>query len=222
MYADMCGAASDTAASREPAQLPGPYLDAAERAADVPGMWCLQLAVLLVVVTSCHLRAGLDATSRASGPLHALMSQATVSRSDGVINLPPVDGRNYALEAGFGNATLTVNGLVAVHDVTATSFTPGAGYLATTLGADVRWAMLHWNHLSPTVAAGPARMMLLDRTTGGRTWGNGVRFAAGAQYQLGPIAIYGDLYHEVIAFSGGVAPGTTTFDGVTVGLALQP
>lgn len=178
-------------------------------------MW---FGILAVVATGCHLRAGLDATSRASGPLHSAMSQSTVSRSDGVINLPPAGGRNYSLEAGLGNKTVTFNSLLAVHDVTSTSFTPGAGTLAATLGANVRWSMLHWKGLSPSLAAGPARMVLLDRTTGERTWGNGLRFGAGVQYRLGPIAIYGDLYREVVAFDA----GTTKLDGVTFGVALQP
>jgi len=183
------------------------------------GTW---LGILVVIVTGCHLRAGLDATSRANGPLHAAMSQATVSRTDGVINLPPSDGRNYSLEAGFGNKTFTVNSLLAVHDVTSTSFTPGAGFFAATVGVNVRWAMFRWHGLSPTLAAGPARMMLLDRTSGERTWGNGVRFGAGAQYQLGPIAVFADLYREIVAFGGDMADGTTRLDGVTFGFALQP
>lgn len=180
------------------------------------------LAIAIVVVTGCHLRAGLDATSRASGPLHRVMSQSTISYTDGVINLPTADGHSYALEAGFGNKTLTVNTLLAVHDVSSTSFTPGAGYLAATLGANVRWAMFRWKDLSPTLAAGPVRMMLLDRTSGARTWGNGARVSAGAQYQLGPIALYGDVYRELIAFGSGAADGTTTLDGLTFGIALQP
>jgi hypothetical protein len=185
-------------------------------------MRCTQVAVLLVVLTGCHLRAGLDAASRADGPLHAVMSQSTVSRQDGVINLPPANGRNYALEAGFGRNGVTVSGLFAVHDVTSTSFTPGAGYLATTLGGSVRWAFARWKGLSPVVAAGPARMLLLDRTTGERTWGSVLRGSAGVQYRLGPIAIYGDLYREVVTFGEGAATGTTLLDGVTVGLALTP
>jgi hypothetical protein len=180
------------------------------------------VVVLAVAVAGCHLRAGFDAASRASGPLQAVMSRSTVSRSDGVINLPPVNGRNYALEAGFGNQTFTFNALGAVHDVTSSSFTAGAGYLATTLGANVRWTMLRWKGLSPMVAAGPARMLLLDRTTGDRTWGNVVRINAGAQYRLGPVALYGDLYRELAAFGDGPARGTTTFDGFMVGLELQP
>jgi hypothetical protein len=174
------------------------------------------------VVSGCHLRTGLDAASRINGPLGTLMSQSSVSRSAGVLNLPTTDGRNYSLEAGFGNSTITVNGLLAVHDVTSTSFTAGPGYLATTLGADVRWSMFRWKGLSPTVAAGPARMMLLDRSTGERTWGNAVRFGAGVQYRLGPVALFGDVYREAVAFSDGAATGTTTLDGVTLGLALQP
>ena len=184
-------------------------------------MRCLQLVVVLVVA-GCHLRTGLDAASRVNGPLGAVMTRSSVSRSDGVLNLPQTGGRNYSLEAGFGNSAITVNGLVAVHDVTSTSFTAGAGYLATTLGADVRWAVLRWKGLSPTVAAGPARMMLVDRTTGDRTWGNAIRFGAGVQYRLGPIVLYGDVYREAVAFSSGAAQGTTTLDGVTLGLALQP
>jgi hypothetical protein len=181
-----------------------------------------RLAVLLAVLTGCHVRAGVDAASQINGPLRTLMSQSTVTRTSGVTNLPTADGGSYALEAGFGTQTITVNTMLAVHDVTATSFTPGAGYLATTLGADVRWSVLHWKGLSPSIAAGPARMLLLDRTTGERTWGNGVRATAGVQYKLGPVAIYGDLYHEVVMFGGGAAAGTTQLDGVTLGLALQP
>lgn len=189
-------------------------------------MACLRFSVLvlalLIVLPGCHLRAGMDAASRANGPLHTLMTQSTVSRDGGVLNLPPADGHNYALEAGFGNHTFTFNSLLAVHDVSSTSFTPGAGYLATTLGADVRWAMFRWKGLSPSLAAGPARVLLLDRSTGDRTWGNAIRFGAGAQYRIGPIAIYGDVYREAVAFSGGAAQGTTMLDGITLGLALEP
>jgi len=181
-----------------------------------------RLVLLLVVITGCHLRAGFDAASRANGPLQTMMSRSTVSRSDGVINLPAANGRNYALESGFGNKTFTISGVLAVHDVTSTSFTPGTGYLATTVGGSVRWSVLRWKGLSPSIVTGPVRMMLLDRSTGDRTWGNGLRFGAGAQYRLGPIAIYGDLYREVVAFGGGAAQGTTTLDGITLGLALQP
>jgi hypothetical protein len=181
----------------------------------------LRFAVLLVVA-GCHLRTGLDAASRVNGPLGAVMSRSSLSRSDGVLNLPPTSGHNYALEAGFGNAAITFSGLMAVHDVTSASFTAGAGTLATTLGADVRWAVFRWKGLSPTVAAGPARMMLLDRSTGERTWGNAVRFGAGVQYRIGPIALYGDVYREAVAFSDGAAQGTSMLDGITLGLALQP
>jgi hypothetical protein len=180
----------------------------------------LPALAVLVVATGCHLRAGFDAASHASGPLQAAMASSSVSRSDGVLNLPPQGGRNYALEAGFGNSTLTVNGMMVVHDVTSTRFTPGAGYLATTLGASVRWEAYHWHDLSPTLAAGPARILLLDRNTGDRTWGNALRGATGLQLRLGPIAVYGDIYREIAAFRGGAASGTTTIEGVTLGLAL--
>ena len=182
-------------------------------------MW---LTILLVAITGCHLRAGFDAASRATGPLYSVMSRSTVSRQDGVLNLPPANGRNYSLEAGFGNRTFTFDGLLAVHDVASTSFTPGAGFLAATVGASVRWSILRWKGLTPSFAAGPVRMMLLDRTTAERTWGNGLRFGAGAQYQLGPIAVYGHFYREVVMFEGGAAQGTTKLDGVTIGVALQP
>jgi hypothetical protein len=180
------------------------------------------LVVVLAVVSGCHLRAGYDAASRANGPLDVVMTHASVSRTDGVVNLPSTGGHNYSLEAGFGNSKITVNSLLAVHDVTSNSFTPGAGYLATTLGANVRWMVLRWKGLSPTLAAGPAKLMLVDRSSGERVWGNAVRFGGGAQYKLGPIAIYGDVYREMVAFSSGAANGTTTLDGVTVGIALQP
>ena len=190
--------------------------------ADPAGMTFTRLALLAALVSGCHLQAGFDASSRINGPLHALMSQATVSRTDGVTNLPPTGGGTYALEAGFGNQMVTVNGLFAVHNVTSTSFTPGAGYLATTLGVNARWAVLRWKGISPVIAAGPAHMMLLDRTTGDRTWGNGVRAAAGLQYRMGAVALFADAYHEVVVFASGAAAGASKLDGVMFGLALQP
>jgi hypothetical protein len=196
-------------------------LHARRGAVDSPDMRCMRFAIL-ILLAGCHLRAGLDATSRASGPLHNVMSRSTVSREDGVINLPPANGRNASLEAGIGVGELTLNGLVAVHDVSSTSFTPGAGYLATTLGANVRWRVLRWHGLAPTVAAGPARVLLLDRMTGERTWGNAIRASGGAEYRLGPITIYGDLYREMVHFGDGPATGTTSLDGFTLGLAIQP
>jgi hypothetical protein len=222
MYALVGDTGKHTAAHRAPTQrLPHGYLDAALPAADLPDMRLLVLAVGLLA-TGCHLRAGFDAASHANGPLQAAMASSSISRSDGVLNLPAQGGRNYALEAGFGNSTLTVNGVMVVHDVTSTSFTPGAGYLATTLGANVRWETYHWHHLSPTLAAGPARILLLDRNTGDRVWGNALRGATGLQLQLGPVAFYGDVYREIAVFRSGAASGSTTIDGVTLGLAIQP
>jgi hypothetical protein len=184
-------------------------------------MRCM-FVLVVAVVAGCHLRLGMDAASRSTGPLQAVMRRSTVSRTDGVLNLPAANGRNYAIESGFGNRDITVSGLLAVHDVTSTSFTPGAGYLSATAGASVRWSMFRWKGVSPSLAAGPVRMMLLDRSSGERTWGNGLRFSAGAQYRVGPVAIYADVYREVVAFGAGAAEGTTSLDGLTVGLALQP
>jgi len=212
----------NTDARGVPAQLPQPYLLAGAAAVDLPCMSRTRIVVLVGILGGCHLQAGFDAASRVNGPLHTLMSQASVTRTDGVTNLPTANGGSYTLEAGFGNQTFTVNSVVAVHDVTSTSFTPGAGYLATTLGADLRWSVLRWKGLSPTIAAGPARMVLVDRTTGDRAWATGIRGGAGVQYQLGRIAICGDYYHEVMAFPGGAAKGTSNLSGVTLGLALQP
>lgn len=180
-------------------------------------------AVLTAGLTGCHLRAGYDAASRVNGPLHTLMASSTTSRSDGVTTLPTTDGHNYTLEAGFGLKSISVNGLIAVHNVTSSSFTPGGGYLASTFGLDVRWQIFDWHGFEPSLVAGPGRMMLLDRSSGDRQWGNVLRFGVGAQYKLGPIAIYGDAYREIVAFNAdSAASGNTTLDGLTIGLALQP
>lgn len=109
----------------------------------------MRFAVLVVVLAGCHLRAGFDAASRSNGPMRAVMAQSTVSRQNGVLNLPPANGRNYSIESGFGNRVFTLSGLLAVHDVTSSSFTPGAGYLATTFGGSVRWSAFRWKGLSP-------------------------------------------------------------------------
>lgn len=154
--------------------------------------------------------------------MHTLMHQQTLSRDSGVVNLPDTGGRNYNLEAGFGTKSLTVNSLLAVHDVNGGSFTPSNGYLSSTVGVNARWNVLDWHGLQPSIVAGPNRVMLLDRNSGEMTWGNSLRFGGGVQYRLGPVAVYGDAYREIISFSGGPAQGTTTLDGVTVGLALHP
>src|SRR5690348_4294742 len=77
------------------ATLPRRYLDVAGRAADPLDMRCI-LAVVVALVAGCHLRVGMDAASRSTGPLQAVMTRSTVSRTDGVLNLPPANGRNYA------------------------------------------------------------------------------------------------------------------------------
>jgi hypothetical protein len=183
----------------------------------------LSTAVLTGGATGCHVRAGFDAASHVNGPLHTLMASSSTSQATGVMNLPTEGGRNYALEAGFGTKSITVNGLLAVHDVTSNSFTPGGGYLASTFGANVRWQMFDWHGLEPSLVGGPGRMMLLDRSSGERQWGNALRFGVGLQYKLGPVAVYGDVYRQIVAFGeDSAAAGNTTLDGVTIGIALQP
>src|ERR1051325_10443767 len=122
--------------------------------------------VLVVVLGGCHLRAGLDAASRVNGPLQGVMSRSSVSRTDGVINLPPDNGRNYALEAGFGNSTVTISGLMAVHDVTSPPFPPGAGPTAPTGAATVRWMFSRGRGLPPRAAPGdsPFQRNIIQRT----------------------------------------------------------
>lgn len=183
----------------------------------------LAVVSAVAVLPACSVRAGMDAAASINGPLHALQAQSTVNRSDGVTNLPTENGRNYTVEAGFGTSKISVNAVVAVHDVTSSSFTPGAGYLATTFAANVRWNILDWHGIEPSIAAGPGRMMLLDRQSGDMQWGNALRFGGGAQYKLGPVAIYADLYREIVAFGdSSSAAGNTTLDGITVGVALTP
>lgn len=183
----------------------------------------LAVSSAVCVLPACHVRAGYDAASSINGPLHMLQAQSTVNRSDGVTNLPSEGGHNYTLEAGFGTSTITVNGVIAAHDVTSNSFTPGSGYLATTFAANVRWNILDWHGLEPSLSGGPGRMMLLDRQSGDMQWGNALRIGAGAQYKLGPVALYADVYREIVAFGdSSAAAGNTTLDGVTIGLALTP
>jgi hypothetical protein len=67
-----------------------------------------------------------------------------------------------------------------------------------------------------------ALAVLVDRTSGERTWGNALQGAAGLQLRLGPVAVYGDVYREMTSFRDGAASGATTIEGVTVGLAIQP
>lgn len=210
------GSRQDTHARR---RLPHSYLDAARHA---PNHEVMRLAVVALVLCACHVRAGFDTTARSSGPLAMAIKHPNVTRTDGVLELPPVEGRTYSIGGGFGDRHITIGMSLAAHDATQASFAPGTGYLAMTAAIDLRWTILRIAHLAPVLDVGPARMMLLDRNTGDRTWGNGLRFGGGLQLVFGRFAIYGDAYREVMVFDGGAAKGTSTLDGVTVGLALTP
>jgi len=176
----------------------------------------------LVVLAACHLRAGFDTATRSTGPLAAAIKHPNVTRTDGVVELPPVEGRNYSVGGGFGDRHITIGMSLSAHDATQASFAPGTGYLAMTAAIDLRWTIMRFAHIAPVVDVGPARMMLLDRTTGDRTWGNGLHFGGGVQLVFGRFAMFGAAYREVIVFDGGAAKGTSTLDGITVGLALTP
>ncbi len=176
----------------------------------------------VVVLGACHVRAGYDTTARSSGPLAYAVKHPNVARQDGVLELPPTEGHNYSIAGGFGDRHLTVGLGLTAHDVTQASFAPGTGYLAMSAGIDLRWRVCEIAHIAPVIDVGPARMMLLDRSSGDMTWGNGIRFGGGAEVVFGRFAIYGDAYREVVAFDGGAAKGTSTLDGITIGLALTP
>jgi hypothetical protein len=60
-----------------------------------------------------------------------------------------------------------------------------------------------------------------DVRPAGRRCKHNAAHRAPAQPRLGPVAVYGGVYREIASFGDGAARGSTTIDGVTVGLALQ-
>jgi hypothetical protein len=188
---------------------------------------------LLALVAACHpyVSAGADATWRVHGPLASTVNQPVAARAASSTSsssdaAPVAMGGNYAIAFGSTLREFQIGIGLAAHDATAASFgnlqTPDAPhYLAATGTFDITWNWLKWRWVSTNIHVGPARSLLLDRTTGDRTWGFGVRYGAGLAVTAGSVGLFADAYRAALVFDGGPAPGFSDVTGVTVGIALH-
>ena len=188
-----------------------------------------RLALLaLAVLAACHpvVSVGYDTRSTTRGPLAALSGRAIAQRqtSAAATDQAAPDGGTYTLAVGGGARDFTISGTLTAHDVTGASFaSPSDGspqYLTGAVGLDFGWTWLRWKALSTSLHAGPGRMVVLDRASGERSWGNGLHYGAGVAVSLKLVSLLADLHRDSFVFDDGPATGTSTMSGLTIGVAL--
>jgi len=186
------------------------------------------LSVVVVVLAGCHpyLAVGYDAHTTKRGPLADAMVQPIArSTSAPAAALPEPDSKTYSGSLGGGTKNVVVAGTLLLHDVSSGSWAnPESGtphYVTATGAVDVSWSWLRWKLLSTALHGGPARTLLVDRTTGGTSWANGVRYGASAAVSLAIVTLYADLHRELVQFSDGPAEGTSSITGLTLGVAFH-
>lgn len=174
----------------------------------------------------------MDATGKAHGPLgNVIGAPVATARTTSAAEAPaaPPGGNSYSLAIGGGSKDVTVEVGLHVHDVAQGTFAlpdpatiAGTPHYATGSGSvDFRWSWLRFSHWSTNIHAGPAVGVLLDRTSGAASVGEGFRYGAGLAVSLSKFSVFGDLYRTGFVFDGGPADGFSDLTGVTVGLAFQ-
>jgi hypothetical protein len=184
----------------------------------------LALAVCLVA-TGCHprLSVGYDATAHVRGPLANLQTISRVEAVTGTDLPAPPEGRNYSLGIGFGDKNLSIGGRVSANNVSGSTLAiDGAQYMSASGALDCRYNFLRIKNFSTGIQLAPTRTLLVDSTTGERSWGSGLRYGGGVALSLSAFSIYADAYQEKMIFIEGPAEGNSTRTGITVGLAFQP
>jgi hypothetical protein len=194
-------------------------------------MFVMRALLLVIVVAACHptFSVGYDARPRVTGPLAGLRGQTVAPRTALVGAEPtvsPEPGGNYSLAIGGGAKDFTISAALHAHDASGSTVSlPAAGspyYLDASANLDFSWSFLRWKMFSTNIHAGPTRNLLLDRSTGERSWGNGVRYGGGAALSVKFMTVFADYYNEAVAFNDGAAQGVSVISGVMVGVALRP
>lgn len=98
----------------------------------------------------------------------------------------------------------------------------GPQYVSATASLDFKYSLIKYRGFAANLKLAPTRTMLLDSTSGDRSWGSGVQVGGGLSYRLAMFSIYADAYQEKTIFFDGPAQGNSTRTGITVGLAFQP
>jgi hypothetical protein len=180
----------------------------------------------VVVLGACHprLSVGYDATAHTRGPLANLQAIPRIAAITGAEAAPPpAEGTNYSLGVGFGDRRFTVGlGVHAMNVSGSTLEMSGPQYVSAAASMDFRFAWLTYKGFSANMKLAPTRTLLMDSTSGDRTWGSGVQFGGGLSYRLAMFSVYADAYQERTIFFEGPAQGNSTRTGMTLGLAFQP
>ena len=189
------------------------------------GMTKLLALALCLAAAGCHprLSVGYDATAHVRGPLANLQTISRVEAVTGTDLPAPPEGRNYSLAMGFGDKNLSIGGRVSANNVSGSTLAiDGMQYMSASGALDFRYNWLRFKHISTGILLAPTRTLLVDSTTGDRSWGSGIRYGGGVAVSLAAFSIYADAYQEKMIFIDGPAEGNSTRTGVTVGLAFQP
>ncbi len=202
----------------------------------------LRWLVLATALTGCHpfVAAGYDMSTRVGGPLSSVVAApatpAARSTTAPTAPLPPASGSTYSLAVGGGAKNFSVEAGLQAQNVSSASFSlpsingveqgtivdPGTPhYITATSDLLVRYTPLRFKYFSTNVYAGPGGALVFDRTSGNRSWGEEVRFGVGISTNLKWFAAFADVSRTVVVFADGPATGTSTIDGIMVGLALH-
>lgn len=197
----------------------------------------LLLAFVAMTGCSAYVHGGYDTAWSVKGPLAGVVGQAAgavpgARTSAAAAPAAPVAvGNSYSGGVGVGGRDFQVEVGVHVHDVTADSFSmPDATgavaaesprYLTASASLEARWAWARLSRFASFVHGGPVHALIVDRTSGLTTSGDGYRFGANLELALGPVTAYVDAYRETVGFGEGPAAGWSDLQGVTVGATFR-
>jgi hypothetical protein len=190
------------------------------------------VAAFVYGLAACHpvISVGYDGRSVKKGPLAQIAgqpvarqtTQPTAAATDQAVD--PAD--SYSLGIGGGAKNFTIRGTVMVNGVDRSITAPASEgmprFVSGSAALAGAWSFLRWHGFSTQLHAGPATTVLVDRTTGDRSFAQGLRFGAGAELAVKGLAVYADFHRDVVAFSDGPATGISSVSGITLGVAFHP
>lgn len=176
----------------------------------------LALIPVLGLLAGCHPRfaVGYDARPRAHGAMAAMKAPPADALTAGTPAVP--DGGDYSFAAGGGAKDFTISGALELHDVTR-----DGPYLTAAAGLDFDWRLIRYRWFSTAIHVGPRRTVMVDRDTGEREWGYGLRYGVGVAVAVSVIEVFADLHRDSLQFDFGPAAGDSSLSGLTLGLALR-
>jgi len=203
----------------------------------------LRWLVLATALMGCHpfVAAGYDMSTRVGGPLSSVVAApatpaARSTTTTPAAPLPPTSGATYAFAFGGGSKNFAIEAGLQAQNVSSASFSlpsvngveqgtivdPGTPhYITVTSNLLMRVTLLRTRFFSTNLYVGPGGALVFDRTTANRAWGEDLRYGVGVSANLKWFAAFADVSRTVVMFADGPATGTSTIDGIMVGLALH-